>query len=220
MTSGDPSYAATSEALRHDRLIAIVRAPTRALARACAGAAHAGGIRFIEITFGVPECVDLVAELAAAWPDAVIGVGTVLTADQARAAEAAGARFAVSPNVDPAVVEAARAAGLVSIPGASTPTEIVAAARAGATFVKVFPCKTLGGPEYIRLVRGPLPDIPLIATGGISLSSIAAYLEAGVAAVGATGDLYIPDLVDAGEWDKLAGRARRFKEAARNAPGP
>lgn len=216
--AADPGPAGAEGAIREDRLIAIVRAPTAEVARSCAEAARAGGIRCIEITFGVPGCVDLIGDLASAWPDVVMGAGTVITPDDARAAARAGARFAVSPNVDAAVVRAARDAGMVSVPGAATPTEIVAAVHAGATLVKVFPSKTLGGPEYIRLVRGPLPDVPLVSTGGIALASVAAYLEAGVVAVGATSDLFIPDLVESADWDRVARRARSWRDAARGAP--
>jgi 2-dehydro-3-deoxyphosphogluconate aldolase/(4S)-4-hydroxy-2-oxoglutarate aldolase len=209
------SASITEATLRADRFVAIIRTATRAQARLCAEAARAAGARCIEITFGTPECLALVAELAAAWPDTLLGVGTTMTPAQARDAAAAGARFVVSPNVDPEVIRATRDAGLVSIPGAATPTEIVAARRAGATLVKVFPIATLGGADYVRLVRGPLPDIPLVVTGGVRLDAVPGLLAAGAVAVGGTNDLFPAELVAAANADALTERTRAFLAHAR-----
>jgi 2-dehydro-3-deoxyphosphogluconate aldolase/(4S)-4-hydroxy-2-oxoglutarate aldolase len=203
------------QVIREQRIVAIIRTGARAQAKMCAEAARAAGIRAIEITFGTPECVELVAELAAAWPEIVMGVGTTLDPAQVDAAAAAGARFVVSPNVDAAVIRATRDAGLVSIPGAATPTEIVAAWRAGATLVKVFPIATLGGADYVRLVRGPLPHIPLVTTGGVRLEAVPDLLAAGAVAVGPTGDLFPADNVEAGDRRWLEVRAKAFAAAAR-----
>jgi 2-dehydro-3-deoxyphosphogluconate aldolase/(4S)-4-hydroxy-2-oxoglutarate aldolase len=209
----------TGELIRRERFLAIIRTPTRAKARLCAEAARAAGARAIEITFGTPQCVELVTELAAAWPDTAIGVGTTMTPDAVRTAAAAGARFVVSPNVDAEVIRATREAGLVSVPGAATPTEIVSAWRAGATFVKVFPIVTLGGEAYVRLVRGPLPDIPLVVTGGVRLDAVAGLLAAGAVAVGGTNDLFPAELVAAGDRAGLVARAQAFRAAARGPSG-
>jgi 2-dehydro-3-deoxyphosphogluconate aldolase/(4S)-4-hydroxy-2-oxoglutarate aldolase len=208
------STVSVEAALREDRFIAIIRTQTREQALVCARAARAAGVRLIEITFGTPDCTKVIAELASSWPDAILGAGTVMNTSQVRTAGAAGARFIVSPHVDPDVVRACNEAGLVAIPGASTPTEIVTARRARAGFVKVFPIATLGGAEYVRLVRGPLPDIPLVCTGGVRLEDVQPLLAAGAVAVGGTNDLFPADRVEAGDLAWLTERARAFRDAA------
>jgi len=136
---------------------------------------------------------------------------------EVRAIAEAGGRFAVSPHTDAAVVAAARQAGLAAIPGAATPTEVVTAWRAGASCVKVFPTKTLGGPEYIKLLRGPLPDVPLLATGGIELGAVPALFAAGVDAVGATSDMFAADWLARGDFAAVTERARRWTEVVAGA---
>jgi 2-dehydro-3-deoxyphosphogluconate aldolase / (4S)-4-hydroxy-2-oxoglutarate aldolase len=166
-------------------LIAVVRAPSSELAVRAARAIHAGGIRLIEVTMTVPNALEALRETERTLGDGVtLGAGTVLDPDTARACVAAGARFIVSPNFDPATVEAALSLGAVSIPGALTPTEILAAARAGADYVKVFPCSAVGGPSYLKALRAPLPDIKLVATGGVNAENVVDYLRAGATAVG------------------------------------
>jgi len=143
------------------------------------------GVRLFEVTFdGDDAGADLVAvrELVAAQ-GGVVGAGTVRTAAQLEAAIAADAAFGVSPVFDPAIVEAALRAGLPFVPGASTPTEADAAWRSGATFVKLFPASSLG-PTFVRELRGPLPEIETIVTGGVEISNATAFLEAGAVAVG------------------------------------
>lgn len=171
-------------------IIPVVRAPSAAAARRIVVALRDGGLPLVEVTLTVPGAVQLIAQLARELGDTVLlGAGSVPDLARARACIAAGARFVVSPTFDEAMVAACRAADVVVLPGALTPTEIVRAARAGADFVKVFPIAALGGPDYIRALKGPLPDIELVPTGGVTLPSLAGYFHAGVAAVGAGSEL-------------------------------
>ncbi|HXE31245.1 MAG TPA: bifunctional 4-hydroxy-2-oxoglutarate aldolase/2-dehydro-3-deoxy-phosphogluconate aldolase [Terriglobales bacterium] len=193
-------------------VIAVVRAASADQALARAEAVARGGITAIEITLTVPGAVDVIRHLRAA--DILVGAGTVLTAASAHACLDAGARFIVSPGFDPATAAAARSAGVLGIPGALTPTEIMAAHAAGAGAVKIFPCAQVGGPGYIRALRGPFPHIPFIPTGGVSAANLAAYLEAGAAAVGAGGEL-----VAGSDYVVIAQRTRAFLAAVRQARG-
>src|SRR6266540_1575696 len=150
-------------------ILPVVRAASGAEAIAVADAIGAGGIQALEITMTVPGAVGVIGEAVARYGDRfLIGAGTVLDAEQASACIAAGARFIVSPIVDEETVSLCRDTDVVVLPGALTPTEIVRAWRAGADFVKVFPCSAVGGPAYIKAVRAPLPDIPLVPTGGVT----------------------------------------------------
>ena len=141
------------------------------------------GIRIFEITFEAPSAADDLIAVAGATADSVVCAGTIRTVGQARSAVDAGAAFAVSPILDPAVVAPALGSGLPFIPGAATPTEADAAWRAGATFVKLFPASSLG-PSFVRELRGPLPEIETIVTGGADAANARAFLEAGAVAVG------------------------------------
>jgi 2-dehydro-3-deoxyphosphogluconate aldolase/(4S)-4-hydroxy-2-oxoglutarate aldolase len=146
----------------------------------------AGGIRLVEITFTVPGATGLVRRLLAERGDAPhhVGMGTVTGAERAREALAAGAEFLISPNASPEVAAVAREAGVFLVLGSLTPTEIVAARDLGADLVKVFPLPTVGGPAYLRAVRGPLGDIPMLASGGYGPEEIPAYRKAGASAFG------------------------------------
>jgi 2-dehydro-3-deoxyphosphogluconate aldolase/(4S)-4-hydroxy-2-oxoglutarate aldolase len=148
---------------------------------------------------------------------AVIGAGTVLSADSAAAAVSAGAAFVVSPGLDLKTVHTMRSRGVAVFPGALTPTEILAAWNAGADVVKVFPCSALGGATYIRQLRGPLPDVKLMPTGGVTLGTAAEYLRAGSTAVGLGTDLVDIAAVEAGQARLLTERARSLLESLRPA---
>ncbi len=176
-------------------------------------AAMRGGLRLIEITLTTPGALDAIAALAAD-PACIVGAGTVLTTREVRDVAAAGGRFAMSPVVDPPVIGAAHAAGLLAVPGAGSATEILTAHRAGAPMVKVFPSGPLGGPEFIRKIRGPLPHIELVPTSGPTAATIPDYVAAGVAAVGVGAEVFanpVPDRVEA-----AARRIRRAMDAARS----
>lgn len=190
------------------RLVAVIRAdrPEDALlaARAMAGA----GVRGIEITFTVPDAAAIIRAAIAELPsEIVVGAGTVLTRAQADAALAAGARFLVSPVGDAWLVEMGHTAGAQVAIGGLTPTEIVAAQRAGADYVKLFPGDALGGPAYIRHLRGPLPDVSLMVTGGVTRDNAARYLAAGARSVGLGSDLMPKEMVAAGDHDGLVRHA-------------
>jgi len=161
------------------------------LIEACRAAVR-GGLTVLEITLTTPGALDAIAAFRDT-PGVVAGGGTVLTRDDARAVADAGGRFALSPVFDPEVVDEAHALGLLAVPGTSTSTEILAAHRHGARLVKVFPAAALGGPAYLRAVRGPLPNIPLVPTNGITAETIADYVAAGAVMVGVGGDVFPPN---------------------------
>jgi 2-dehydro-3-deoxyphosphogluconate aldolase/(4S)-4-hydroxy-2-oxoglutarate aldolase len=181
------------EALLARTIVAVIRADGAARARQIASAVAEAGIGAIEITTGTPDCFPLVREIAA-WPRVVAGVGTVTEVAHVEAAVAAGARFVVSPHTDAAIIRAAKSAGLVSIPGAMTPTEILAAVAAGADVVKLFPIATLGGPRFLELIRGPLPHVRFWVSGGVRIDEIDAYLTKGAALIGLTSALAEPGI--------------------------
>ena len=174
-----------ADAIRSQRLIAVLRrVEPRARLLELVGALLDDGIRVVEVTLDAPEAAeDLAAVAALVGERGVVGAGTVRTDADVRAAIRAGAAFAVSPVLDPAVIALALGAGLPFIPGAATPTEADAAWRAGATFVKLFPGSSLG-PSFVRELRGPLPEIETIVTGGVDAANAAAFLAAGATAVG------------------------------------
>ncbi len=198
--------------LRRRRIVAVVRGGSATAAEAAARALADGGVTAIEVTFTVPGACEAIAALASER-DLLIGAGTVLTAHDAHAAVAAGARYLIAPNFDPTVADAADALGVPLLPGVLTPTE-VAAARRRCSIVKVFPA-SLGGPGYLRALRGPFPDLLAVPTGGVSVDNAAEWLAAGALAVGAGGDLCPPGSVDAGDTDELRRRARAYVEAVR-----
>ena len=197
--------------LREQRLVAVIRAPDAAAALGAARAVAAGGVRIVEITFTVPDALQVMAELRNE-PGLTVGAGTVLTAAQARAALAAGARFLIAPNLSREVADEAAGAGVLFCPGAYTTTEILAARAAGAHVVKIYPVGVAGGPAYIRIIRDPLPDIPMLAAGGTTLENVVPFLEAGCVGVGLGASLADPALAAAGRFDELTRRARAFVE--------
>jgi 2-dehydro-3-deoxyphosphogluconate aldolase / (4S)-4-hydroxy-2-oxoglutarate aldolase len=204
------------ERIREVGLIPIVRAPTAEIALAAAEAIVASGVGVAEITMTVPNALRVLGEVARRYGGrALIGAGTVLDAKTCTRAIAAGAEFIVMPSLELPVVRAARKAKRVCIPGGLTPTEILAAWCAGADLVKVFPCGPVGGPAYIKAIRGPLPNIPLVPTGGVNLETTPAFMRAGVAAVAVGGELVDIKALAEGRVDIVTENARRFLEAVR-----
>lgn len=194
------------------RLIAIVRVPDAAQLLPVAEALHAGGVEVIEFTLTTPGALEQLRVARAHFGGAVIlGAGTVLDAGLAQQAIEAGAQFIVAPNFDPAVVRLCHRHryNVPVIPGALTPTEIVAAWMAGADFVKVFPA-SLGGPSYIREVRAPLPHVQLVPTGGVTAENFVEYLKAGAVAIGVGSSLVDKTAIVTRDWPTLTNRARRF----------
>ncbi len=176
-------------------------------------AAVRGGLSMLEITLTTPGALKAMAELARD-EGVIAGAGTVLTREEVRAVADAGGRFALSPAFDPEVVEEAHRLGLLAVPGAATASEILAAHRSGAKLVKVFPAAALGGPAYLRAIRGPLPEVRLVPTNGITSETIRDYLAAGAVAVGVGGEVF-PQGFTLDHVESASRRIRRAMDAAR-----
>lgn len=178
-------------------------------------ALRAGGIMVFEVTMTVPGALQLIHDLRERFPsEIIIGAGTVLDGETARAAVLAGAEFMVSPGLSRRVITVAHRYSKLAIPGAFTPTEILTAWDAGADIVKVFPIRSVG-PQYLRDVLGPLPQVRLMPTGGVTVENAADFIHAGAAAVGLGGELLDKSLIAAGRFDELSARARRLVELVR-----
>ena len=195
------------------RASAILRCPAREAARSAMEAAVRGGFRVVEFTLTIPGALDLVEEFARRQ-DLIVGAGTVLTPDEARAAVGRGARFLVSPVIDPEVIAAALSLGVAVIPGCHTPTEMLAAHRAGAPLQKLFPAPGIG-PAYVSACLGPLPFLKIVPTHGIDASNARAWLDAGSHAVGFTQSLFDAGEIEAGRFDRIEERARALLAAVR-----
>ena len=199
-------------AFLQQRVFAILRSPEGSRLRAAIDAIASSGMRTVEVTLTTPGAVDEIAEAAARHRAMSIGAGTVLDAATVSKVAAAGASFCVSPVTDPEVIGACLDAGIPAVPGAATPTEILAACRAGATAVKLVPARP-DGPSFVRQVLGPLPDVRLVPTGWIEIDDVPSYLAAGAAAVGLTVPL-VGDALDGGDLEALTARCRRALAAA------
>jgi 2-dehydro-3-deoxyphosphogluconate aldolase / (4S)-4-hydroxy-2-oxoglutarate aldolase len=209
--------AATVARIKQVGAVAILRTRTSEQALRAAQAAIDGGFRIVEITYGVPDATEVIAQLVRENPSGLIfGAGTVLTRDQSHAAIDAGAEFLVSPCVVPEMIEVGHERDVATIPGAFTPTEIYSAWSLGADIIKLFPAVS-NGPEYLRTVRGPLPHIPIMPTSGVNIGNVADWFRAGAVGVGAVGSVIDPALVEQGDWDGLTKRAREFIEAVERA---
>lgn len=191
-------------------IVPVIRASSAADGRFAAEAVLHGGIPIVEITMTVPGAVQVIAEIARDLPEVLVGAGTVLDADMARGCLDAGARFLVSPGLDLGTVKLALREGIVMMAGALTPTEIMTAWKEGSDFVKVFPCAQVGGPAYIKALKGPLPQVPLVPTGGVNLETAAAFIHSGAAALGVGGELLKKDAVQARRADILEDLTRKF----------
>ena len=198
-------------------IVPVVRATSAEEARFAAEAVCAGGIPVVEITMTVPGAVGVIAELVRTMPEVLVGAGTVLDAESARKCAEAGAQFLVTPGFDAETVRTARELDLLIMAGALTPTEVITAWKSGADFVKVFPCGNLGGPNYIKALKGPLPQVPLIPTGGVNLETAADYIKAGAAALGVGGELIVKDAVQTRKAEVIRGLAARLVELVREA---
>ncbi|HEY0191965.1 MAG TPA: bifunctional 4-hydroxy-2-oxoglutarate aldolase/2-dehydro-3-deoxy-phosphogluconate aldolase, partial [Kofleriaceae bacterium] len=203
---------ATLSELREARAIAVLRTHDHAIARDALAAAVRGGFRALEVTLSTPGAVELIAELAGT--DLVLGAGTVLTVEQARASARAGARFLVSPVCDPEIIAEAARLGCVAIPGCATPTELWAAHRAGAALQKLFPMPA-GGPAWLRAVLAPMPFLRVVPTHGVDVDNVAEWLAAGAFAVGCVKSLFAPDELASRDYDAVEARARALLGAAR-----
>jgi 2-dehydro-3-deoxyphosphogluconate aldolase/(4S)-4-hydroxy-2-oxoglutarate aldolase len=192
-------------------VVPVVRASSPAQALLAAQAVCDGGIPIVEITMTVPGAIDVIRELRnSRVSDALIGAGTVLDVETARRCLEAGAEFLVSPGLNVATVEFAVREGVLIMAGALTPTEVITAWNAGADLVKVFPCGQVGGAKYIKALKGPLPQIPLVPTGGVNLNTAAEFIEAGAAALGIGGELVEGEALKSGNPAAIVSNARRF----------
>ncbi|KJK56755.1 bifunctional 4-hydroxy-2-oxoglutarate aldolase/2-dehydro-3-deoxy-phosphogluconate aldolase [Saccharothrix sp. ST-888] len=198
----------TLDTLAADRVIAVVRAPAIPDAAALCSALAAGGIRWVEFTFTTPDLTTHLRRAVAAGTGCRIGVGTVLTAGQAEAAVAAGAQYLVTPGVRGEVA----AAPVPVVLGALTPSEVAEAVDLGAAAVKIFPARAFG-PAYFKDLRGPYPDAPLLASGGVTADNAADFLAAGALAVCAGSEVVPPAVVAAADWAEVTRRARGFTAA-------
>jgi 2-dehydro-3-deoxyphosphogluconate aldolase / (4S)-4-hydroxy-2-oxoglutarate aldolase len=199
-------------------VIPVVRAGSAAEALLAAQAVCDGGIPIVEITMTVPGAVEVIRELRkSAAASVLIGAGTVLDAEAARRCVDAGAQFLVSPGLNLPTVEFAVQNGTLMLAGALTPTEIITAWNAGSDFVKVFPCGQVGGAKYIKSLKGPFPQIPLVPTGGVNLNTAAEFIEAGAAALGIGGELVQADALKSGKSEVIVENARKFAAIVKQA---
>jgi 2-dehydro-3-deoxyphosphogluconate aldolase / (4S)-4-hydroxy-2-oxoglutarate aldolase len=197
-------------------IIPVVRASNADEARRAVDAIHEGGIPIIEITMTVPGAPAIIREVSRHYGSAVLtGAGTVTNATQAEECLDAGAQFLVSPGLSVAVLQTAAKRGILAIPGALTPTDVMAALEAGAELVKVFPCGNVGGPKYIKALKGPFPKVRFIPTGGVNLSTAAEYLAAGAFALGVGSELVDLVALRNNEAQKITDMARLLVDAVR-----
>lgn len=200
--------------LRDIGIIPIVRAASADVAVPVAEALLGAGLPVVEITMTVPNAIDAIGDIVTRFAGRMlVGAGTVTDAATTRRAVDRGAQFIVSPHLVREVVEAAHRADAAVLPGALTPGEVFEAFRAGGDLVKVFPVQSVGGAAYLRALRGPFPDIPLVPTGGVTLENIGEMFRAGAAAVGVGTELIPPDALARRDYSMVAARAKQFVSA-------
>jgi len=193
-------------------IVPVIRSPSADVALRAVEAIVEGGIPICEITMTVPDAPALIRAVIGRLGDrALVGAGTVLDAAAATVCLEAGAAFLVGPGLDLDVVAVARKHDVAVMPGALTPTEVITAWRAGADMVKIFPVSAMGGASYLRALRAPLPQVKLLPTGGINVSNLADYVQAGAAAVGIGGELVDPAAIARGEAGVITERARALR---------
>jgi 2-dehydro-3-deoxyphosphogluconate aldolase/(4S)-4-hydroxy-2-oxoglutarate aldolase len=199
-------------------IVPIVRADSAEQALQAAKAIYRGGIRALEVTMTVPGAIRVLEKVADEFGDRItLGAGTVLDPETARSCMLAGARFFVSPSVSVPTIEMCNRYSMVVMPGALTPTEVVTAWDAGADLVKIFPAGNAGGPSYIKALKAPLPQVLMVPTGGVSLANATEFFEAGASAIAVGGDIVGKKELDAGDYDAIEAKARRFLEVVTDA---
>jgi 2-dehydro-3-deoxyphosphogluconate aldolase / (4S)-4-hydroxy-2-oxoglutarate aldolase len=204
--------------IREEALIPVVRVSTREQAVCAVQGIIGASMSIVEITLTVPGALEVIREVAATCGERLlVGAGTVLDAENCRLAVLAGAEFIVSPVLDARVLDVARRYEKLCIPGALTPSEVLAAWQAGADLVKVFPCGSVGGPAYVRALKGPFPQIDVVVTGGVNLENATQFLAAGACAVGVGEVVFEPEAIRSGNTAAVSANARRFVEAIRTA---
>jgi 2-dehydro-3-deoxyphosphogluconate aldolase/(4S)-4-hydroxy-2-oxoglutarate aldolase len=198
-------------------LLAVIRGPSAELTVKMVEALIEGGVTGIEITYSTPNAEEVVRTLSRSFGERILlGMGTLTLPDQPQSALQAGANFLVSPICEPQLVGAMVASGLLSMAGAMTPTEVFQAYRLGVDVVKIFP-GSIGGPAYIKALRGPFPYIPMMPTGGVSAGNVAEWFAAGVVAVGAGSELCPPQLAKEGKFAEISRRAAEFVQVVKSA---
>ena len=201
----------TSQIIERVGLVPVLRARNADQAHAVVQAMLDGGVTVVEVTMTVPGAIDVLKELKQEYGGKLLlGSGTVTTAAEAEATINAGAEFVVSPSLHPEVIAATKAANKLSIPGALTPTEVITAWRAGADYVKIFPCSAMGGASYLKALLAPFPFLKLIPTGGVTLDTAESFLRSGARALGVGSDLVNLAAVDAGHPETISGTARAY----------
>jgi 2-dehydro-3-deoxyphosphogluconate aldolase / (4S)-4-hydroxy-2-oxoglutarate aldolase len=207
--------------IREIGIIPVVRASSAREAILAVEAVTAGGIPIAELTMTVPGAVGVIADLVRTMGEnTIVGAGTVLDAETAQRCLDAGAEFVVSPGFDFETVRSVKGRDKLVMAGALTPTEVITAWKAGSDFVKIFPCGNLGGPKYIRALKGPLPQVPMIPTGGVTLETAADFIRAGADALGIGGELVSPAVLKSGDLSEITRTARHFLEAIAEAKRP
>jgi 2-dehydro-3-deoxyphosphogluconate aldolase/(4S)-4-hydroxy-2-oxoglutarate aldolase len=199
-------------------IVAVIRAPSGEVLADVAEALVAGGVQVMEVTFTVPRALQVLEQVAERLGNRILlGAGTVLDAETARAAILAGAEFIVSPSTNLDVIRLCRRYDKAVMPGALTPTEVVTAWEAGADIVKVFPADAVGGPKYLKALQAPLPQIKLMPTGGVDLTTAADFIRAGACALGVGGSLVEAKAVAARDLQRIESLARQYVEIVRHA---
>ena len=192
-------------------IVPVVRTTSAETAVKAIEAIYRGGIRSAEITMTVPGAIRALEKVADLFGDKIVlGAGTVLDPETARICMLAGAQFFVTPSLKLATIEMANRYSKVICPGALTPTEVLTAWEAGADIVKVFPCGNVGGPKYIKALKGPFPHIEMVPTGGVNLETAGEFLKAGACAVAVGGELVDAKLIQQGKYDEIEARARQY----------
>jgi 2-dehydro-3-deoxyphosphogluconate aldolase / (4S)-4-hydroxy-2-oxoglutarate aldolase len=193
--------------VKQERIIAVIRSTDLQTGRKMAQAAAAGGIKLIEITANSDRPWELIERLRTELPDCSIGAGTVLSMSDVLNAIGCGAEYIFTPHLDLSLIDAAITAEIPIIPGALTPTEIITAWQAGATAIKVFPIQAMGGVSYLQVLQGPIAQIPLIPTGGVTVANAPDFLAAGAIAVGLAGSLFPDPEILSEDWQSINDRA-------------
>ncbi len=199
----------TIEKIQKHQLVVVIRTDTPEQAYEAARACIAGGVKLVEITFSVPDADDVIGRLVGT-EGVTVGAGTVLEVSEAKRALKAGASYVVSPHLDEDIVKFTKAEGAVSVPGATTPTEILKAHRAGGDIIKLFPFVEMGGLKFLKTIRGPLPFIRYMPSGGVTLENFKEYLAADVSGIIVGSAIIGRELVRAGDWQAITGLSESF----------
>jgi len=198
-------------------IVPVIRTASPQEARFAAEAVWQGGIPIVEITMTIPQALDVISELVKDMPRLLVGAGTVVNQELALQCFDAGAQFLVTPGFSQKTVAAAHDLDMLIMAGALTPTEVMTAWDAGVDFVKIFPCSNMGGPSYIKALKGPLPNVPLVPTGGVNLETAADYIRAGAAALGVGGELVLKHAFQERKPELISNLAMRYAQLVKEA---